>query len=236
LDDLQIKVYQAHRLLTEADELITAETIRNKFLSKTEKPRSLIGIFKDQNKKVEALIEKEYVNGTLRRYQNSLKHTIDLLKWKYNFTDIDIKKVDHAFLMEYEFYLRSERKCANNSAVKYIKNFDKIICICISNWWLIYDPFLNYKNKIKKVDRVYLTTGELQKMTNKDMVTDRLTQQRDIFVFCCFNRLAYADFKKLHRTEIFFTIFLSLWCYWNLDKVLSFGIEKSLCRGCFALS
>lgn len=113
----------------------------------------------------------------------SLKHTIDFLKWKYNLIDVDIKKVDHAFLMEYEFYLRSERKCANNSAIKYIKNFGKIIRICIANRWLIYDPFLNYKNKIKTVDRIYLTTGELQEMTNKDMVTDRLTQVRDIFLF-----------------------------------------------------
>jgi site-specific recombinase XerD len=202
LDDLQTKVYQAHRLLTEADELITAETIRNKFLGKTEKPRSLIEIFKDHNKKVEALIGKEYAKGTLCRYQTSLKHTIDFLKWKYNLTDIDIKKVDHAFLMEYEFYLRSERKCANNSAVKYIKNFGKIIRICIANRWLIYDPFLNYKNKIKTVDRVYLTTGELQEMTNKDMVTDRLTQVRDIFLFCCFTGLAYADVKKLRRWDL----------------------------------
>ncbi len=202
LDDLQTKVYQAHRLLTEADELITAETIRNKFLGKTEKPRSLIEIFKDHNKKVEALIGKEYAKGTLCRYQTSLKHTIDFLKWKYNLTDIDIKKVDHAFLMEYEFYLRSERKCANNSAVKYIKNFGKIIRICISNRWLIYDPFLNYKNKIKTVDRVYLTTGELQEVINKDMVTDRLTQVRDIFLFCCFTGLAYADVKKLRRSDL----------------------------------
>ena len=115
---------------------------------------------------------------------------------------IDIKKVDHAFLMEYEFYLRSERKCANNSAVKYIKNFGKIIRICIANRWLIYDPFLNYKNNIKTVDRVYLTTGELQEMTNKDMVTDRLTQVRDIFLFCCFTGLAYADVKKLRRWDL----------------------------------
>jgi len=104
--------------------------------------------------------------------------------------------------MEYEFYLRSERKCANNSAVKYIKNFGKIIRICIANRWLIYDPFLNYKNKIKTVDRVYLTTGELQEMTNKDMVTDRLTQVRDIFLFCCFTGLAYADVKKLRRWDL----------------------------------
>ncbi len=47
LDDLQTKVYQAHRLLNEADELITAETIRNKFMGRAEKPRSLISIFKE---------------------------------------------------------------------------------------------------------------------------------------------------------------------------------------------
>ncbi|MFI5140317.1 MAG: phage integrase SAM-like domain-containing protein [Sphingobacteriales bacterium] len=103
--------------------------------------------------------------------------------------------------MECEFYLRSERKCANNSVVKYIKNFGKIIRICIANRWLTYDPFLNYKNKIKTVDRVYLTTGELQEMTNKEMVTDRLTQVRDIFLFCCYTGLAYADVKKSHKRD-----------------------------------
>jgi site-specific recombinase XerD len=202
LDDLQTKVYQAHRLLTEADALITAETIRNKFLGKAEKPRSLIGIFKEHNRKVEALIGKEFTKGTLCRYKTSLKHTQDFLKWKYNLADIDIKLVDHAFITEYEFYLRSERKCANNSAVKYIKNFGKIIRICIANRWLTYNPFLNYKNKIKTVDRVYLTTEELQEMANKNMATDRLTQVRDIFLFCCFTGLAYADVKKLRRWDI----------------------------------
>jgi integrase len=202
LDDLQTKVYQAHRLLSEADDLITAETIRNKFMGKTEKPRSLIDIFKEHNRKVEALLGKEFTKGTLCRYKTSLKHTQDFLKWKYNLSDIDIKLVDHAFIMEYEFYLRSERKCANNSAVKYIKNFGKIIRICLANRWLVYNPFSNYKNKIKTVDRVYLTTEELQVMASKDMVTERLAQVRDIFLFCCFTGLAYADVKKLRRWDL----------------------------------
>lgn len=77
-----------------------------------------------------ALIGKEYAKGTLCRYQPSLKHTHDFLESKYNLSDINIKLVDHAFIMEYEFYLRSIRKRANNSAVKYIKNFGKIIQLC----------------------------------------------------------------------------------------------------------
>ena len=46
LDDLKNKVYEAHRQLTEIDTVITAETIRDKFMGKTEKPRCVIEIFK----------------------------------------------------------------------------------------------------------------------------------------------------------------------------------------------
>jgi site-specific recombinase XerD len=202
LDDMQKKVYEAHRLLTLADELITAEAIRNEFLGKTEKLQSLMAIFKEHNKKMEALLDKEYSKGTLTCFQTSLKHTGDFLKWKYKLADINIKQVDHAFIMEYEFYLRSECKCANNSAVKNIRNFGKIIRICMANGWLTKDPFVKYKTKMKIVDRSYLTTGELQEIAVKVMATDRLGQVRDIFVFCCFTGLAYADVQKLHKRDI----------------------------------
>ncbi|MFD2287569.1 phage integrase SAM-like domain-containing protein [Pedobacter petrophilus] len=72
-------------------------------------------------------------------------------------------------MTECDFYLRSVRKCANNSAVKYLKNFGKIIRICLSSGWLATDPFLNYKSKVKKVDRVYLNEVELQLIANKQL-------------------------------------------------------------------
>ena len=80
LDDLQSKIYQAHRLLTEADEPITSETMRDKFLGKAERIFFLIDIFNDHNQKMAALVGKDYTKGTLCRYQTSLKHTLDFLK------------------------------------------------------------------------------------------------------------------------------------------------------------
>jgi site-specific recombinase XerD len=202
LDHLQIKVYEAHSLLMEADEMITAETLRNKFQGKTEKCMTLIEVFKDHNLKMESLIGSEFKKGTAERYRTSLKHTIDFLTWKYGLIDIEIKKVDYTFISEYDYYLRSVRKCANNSAVKYLKNFGKIIRICLSNGWLSIDPFLNYKPKVKKVDRIYLNTEEILLMTNKKMVTERLTHVRDIFLFCCYTGLSYIDVKNLRRMDI----------------------------------
>ncbi|WP_425571154.1 phage integrase SAM-like domain-containing protein [Olivibacter ginsenosidimutans] len=40
------------------------------------------------------------------------------------------------------FYLRAQSVCGNNTTVRYIKNFKKIILICIANGWIQKDPFL----------------------------------------------------------------------------------------------
>jgi site-specific recombinase XerD len=202
LDTLQNQFYDAHSQLTESKSEVTAGTLKNKFLGKGEKVRMLMDIFRDHNKKINTLVGKEYAAGTAIRYQTSLKHTQDYLQWKYKISDIDIKKIDHDFITNYEFYLRSERNCANNSAFKYIKNFKKIVGICLSSGWLDKDPFINYKIKIKQVDRVFLSSEDLQMMANKSFSTERLNQVRDIFLFCCFTGLAYADVNKLKRNEI----------------------------------
>ena|SRR3569833_1354298 len=103
--------------------------------------KMLVQIFEEHNEQVKALVGKEYAQGTLDRYETSLKHTKSFLLWKYGSSDIDICSIDHAFITAYDFYLRSERNCNNNSTVK---NFKKIILICIVNGWLGKDPFLKY--------------------------------------------------------------------------------------------
>jgi hypothetical protein len=90
--------------MTEANKQVTAEAIRDIFLGKTEKPYTLMAVFKEHNDNMEALLGKEYTKGTLCRYQTSLKHTQNFLKWKYKIADIDIKLIDHAFIMNYDFY------------------------------------------------------------------------------------------------------------------------------------
>ena len=215
---LQGKIHQYHNQLLATGEPITAETLKNKVAGKSERARSLVKIFEDHNKKIEALLNDEFAPGTLERYKTSLKHTVDFLKWKYNVTDFDIKKIDHAFITEYEFYLRSVRKCNNNTAVKYIKNFGKIIRICIANGWLDKSPFVNYKSKVKEVERAFLVEEEIQVLASKEFATDRLNQVKDIFLFSCFTGLAYIDVKKLTKNNITIGIDGEKWIYTNRQK------------------
>jgi len=218
LDDLQSKVYEAHKILSAFDVPITAETLKNKLLGKTEKPKMLIGIFEEHNQQVKALIDKEFAKGTHKRYETSLRHTQDFLKWKYHLNDINIKKINHEFVTSYDFYLRTVRKCNNNSTIKYIKNFKKVVRICMANGWLDKDPFVKYKAKIKVVDRVFLSHDELATMAKKVFDLERLNQVRDIFLFSCFTGLAYADVQKLKQSEIVKGIDGEMWIYTKRQK------------------
>ncbi len=218
LDNLQSKVYEAHRSLFEKGEPITAEAIKHKLTGKDNCIHMLLDIFRDHNQKMKALIGKEFSPGTFERYEISLRHTQSFLEYRYGLSDIDIQKIDHSFISEYDFYLRSVRKCANNSAVKYIKNFGKIIRICLSNGWIIADPFANYKGRLKKIDRVFLSEEEIQKIAEKQFASERLTQVRDVFLFCCFTGLAYADVKKLRMDQIRKGIDGELWIFTHRQK------------------
>jgi site-specific recombinase XerD len=218
LDTIQAKVYEAHRQLLSSCELITAETLKNKYVGKSEKPRSLIKIYEDHNKQVEALVGNEFAPATLKRYKTSLSHTTDFLKWKFSVSDIDIRKIDHAFITDFEFYLRSECKCNNNSAVKYIKNFGKIVRLCLANGWLEKNPFVNYKAKIKEVERPFLNEEEIQAIINKEFKIDRLDFVRDIFIFSCYTGLAYVDVKNLGYSNINIGIDGEKWIFTNRQK------------------
>ena len=221
LDLLKIQIIDAQMELIHKKIPVTAETIKSKLLGVDERARMLVPIFQDHNNKIKELVGKEYAPGTLERYTTSLKHTIEFMQWKYNVSDIDITKIDHAFITDYEFWLRSVRNCANNTAVKYIKNFNKIIKICLANDWLEKNPFANYKSKVKEVERVYLSENEIQSIIEKDFKTERLSLVRDIFLFSCFTGLAYIDVKNLTKSHISFGIDGEKWIFTHRQKTES---------------
>ena len=202
LNDIELKINDTIRYLRDIGEELTADKIKNRFLGKSEKPVMLLDVFQEHNRKVAALVNQEFAPGTVTRYETTLKHTQDFMQWKYKINDIRVKQIDHRFISEFEFYLRSVRKCNNNSAFKYIKNFGKIVRICLASGWITVNPFLNYKIKIKKVERPFLSKEELETMASKKFISPRLEQVRDIFLFSCYTGLAYVDVQKLKRSEI----------------------------------
>ncbi|MDO8316788.1 MAG: site-specific integrase [Flavobacterium sp.] len=218
LDMMRSKVLSAEMDLIHKDEDVSLQNVQSIIKGLYKNHRTLIPIFQDHNDKMKELVGKKYAYGTLQRFEVTLNHIQNFLLWKYNASDILINKVDHAMITDLEFYLRSIKNCANNTAVKYIRNFRKIIKICLNNDWLEKNPFSKYEGKVYEIDKEFLTEEEIQKIYAKKFMNTRLEQVRDIFIFCCFTGLAYIDVQQLRSDHLGIGIDGNKWIFKNRQK------------------
>ncbi len=142
----------------------------------------------------------------------------EYLKADYKLEDINIRKIDHAFIIGYEFFLRTSKNSSDVSTAKYMKHFRKIINLSLAHRWIEQNPFVFYKNKAKPKEKEFLSKEELKKLTKKHFNIPRLELVRDTFLFCCYTGLSYSDMKKLKRTEIRKGDDGRLWIFTNREK------------------
>jgi site-specific recombinase XerD len=218
LNLMKSKVFDIQMELIHKNEDLNLENFKSRILGTQQRERMIIPIYQNHNDKIEELIGNGYAYGTLERFKISLKHLQEFIQWKFNVYDLSITKIDFAFVTEFEFYLRSIKKCNNNTAVKYVRNFRKIIKICMDNDWLDKNPCSRYEGKMKEVERDFLTEEELNKIYNKLFSSERLRLVRDIFIFSCYTGLAYVDVKQLTRFNISIGIDSEKWIFTHRQK------------------
>lgn len=218
LDSVKAQVTNIEIGLTHKKENLNIESFRKILFGNEERARMVMPIYKEHNDRIASLIGKGYALGTLERFKISMKHLSEFLFWKFEKRDIAIDKIDFALITDFEFYLRSVKNCNNNTSVKYVRNFRKIIKICLSNDWLEKDPFVKYNGIMKEVETEFLTHEEINNIYSKKFRTSRLELVRDIFIFCCYTGLAYVDVKGLNQNHIGLGIDGQKWIFKNRQK------------------
>lgn len=196
------KAWKTYMQLEERYQYVTADMLKKYFDKQGVERKTLSEAFKQHNKEMNELLEKEYAPATLKRYETTLNHVTNFLEYKCNKSDIELIELQYPFITDFEHYLKTVKECNHNSAVKYIKNFRKIINIAVKNDWLIKDPFAKYVSKFNEVNRGFLTESELDIITRKSIPNQRLDLVRDVFVFSCYTGLAYIDVQKLTSNNI----------------------------------
>ena len=144
LEVLRAKAFGIQKKLMLLGVDVTLEEFNRHWRGIKEKPRMLLEIFQHHNDQVKELMGSQYSSSTYRRYVTSLDHTRKFLEDCYQQKDISITALKYQFITDYEFWLKTKRKCNHNSTIKYLTNFKKIIHICIKNGWLERDPFVSF--------------------------------------------------------------------------------------------
>lgn len=203
LDTIRLRVMQIYREMELDREPISAQKVVDKYLGRDSKPEiMLLDVFREHNDRCHKLAGNGMASATVVRYETSYKHTTAFIQSVYCKQDIPITDVDHKFITDYEFWLRTERKCNHNSATKYLKNFKKIIRIALANDYISKDPFANIKFKLDEVERDFLEDHEIKAIIDKDIPIQRLAQVRDVFIFAVFTGLAFSDLKGLKQEHL----------------------------------
>ena len=202
LDNVKNRLFEIYDSLLKDRKDVSATIVKNTYLGKAGKEYMVLEIFQEHNNEIESLLGKGFTKGTLQRYKAAFKHVSAYIQHNYNRNDIPVRRIDHKFITGLEFFLKSKRNCEHNTAIKYVVNFKKIIRIAYANEWITKDPFFHWKATWKTKEKQYLTQTELDALRDKKSFLPRLDLVKDIFVFCCYTGLAYADVKQLKSKHI----------------------------------
>ena len=202
LETVRTKVLQIHRLLEQDNKPITADILKRRYYGEGESPKMLLEVFNDHNKKCRDLLGKDFVLGTVLRYERTIRYLSEYMKQAYRMADIPLKDITDEFIRGFEHYLKTNKPCSQNATVKYLKNLKKIIRLALANHWIVVDPFFEIRLRQTATNRAFFLEEEIKVLMNKEFTIPRLETVRDIFIFCCFTGLAFSDVQHLTAEHI----------------------------------
>lgn len=217
LDEIKASLHRIYHDIQRQD-TVTAEKMKNEFLGFSESHETLLNLFAKHNEDVKALVGISKSAATYQKYEVTRKHLASFIQSKYNLSDISLKSISNMFINDFEVYLMTTGGCNHNTTAKFMQFFKRIVLIARNNALITGDPFANYKIRLKRVDRGYLTEEEINKILKKKFATKRLEHVRDIFIFSCFTGLAYIDVKNLTQDNIRTSFDGSIWVMTKRQK------------------
>jgi integrase len=202
IDATRDKIYRIKLKIDQEEKPLTLGNLRYYYSGQRDNERTIMKLFDNHNSFCEKKVGFQLAQATYDRYLTCRKHFKNFLKKEYKVEDLPISKIDKELFEKFDLYLRIEKKCANNTAIKYIRNFNKIIRIAVEKAWIPSSPYKEVGFRLEEIEKPHLTQEELHSVQEKDISIQRLKIVRDIFVFCCYTGLAFADVKELTEDNI----------------------------------
>ena len=204
LNEVQSKVYRIYEDFRKDEKPFTSQMVKARYLGEDRRRFSFQNLIDYHNEKMQHKLHK----NTMGQYKTSQRYMVEYILKEYKITDILLSELDYSFIISFENFLRSytpnsgQSKIGNNTAMKHIKRLRRMVTLAYQMEWIDRDPFVNYKIKIEKKEREFLTGNELQCIENLSSKIERLVVVKDLFVFSCYTGISYSDIVRLTTVNI----------------------------------
>lgn len=196
LDQISYKCKELFDKLRYRGAPFTLDQLITQIKGDEELPDTILGYLK---KKVEELKNRVGIDispATLQKYQRCIMHMQQFLFNKYRNRDIAIASITPDLIMEFFYFLRTEKNNSHNTSVNYVKCLKTVLFPAIKKGYMGEDPFIGLRIAPKQVMRGFLTLDEIRVIEELTELKDGIKQVRDIFIFACYTGLAYIDIKQ----------------------------------------
>jgi len=223
LSQVQAQLFQCFQNLKLSGKLITAELIKAEYLDESNNSKTLQNLIEYHTKKTEKIL----ASGTLRNFDVTRRYINKYLNNVLKTSDIYLKELDYKFICDFANFLRlywpkgHPKAMGNNTVMKHIQRFRKIVTLGYHIEWIERDPFVRWKPTYEKRERPYLSDNELSNIETYDFPIARLERVRDLFVFSCYTGIAYVDIMSLSNDNIIKGIDGNDWIFTNRQKTKS---------------
>ena len=225
LDKIRVGINKAYQDICDKDNYVTAEKVRNVFLGMGMNHETLLAVFRQHNEDYEKQVGKIKSLRSYWKYCIVYKHLEEFIKQRYKVSDIALKELAHAFITDFELFLRTEKNHCNNTVWSYMMPFRSIIFMAINNGWLQRDPFYAYSITKEETKRGFLSKEEINLLIKGTFKKPSYTLIRDLFIFCTFTGLSWTDMANLTKENLQTSFDGHLWIKTNRQKT---GTESNI--------
>lgn len=197
------EINQAFLYLKVQEKSFDVEDIFKQYKGETIKEdQTIMGIFNLHIARQEKLIGVSTTQVSVAKFHQTKQHLKTFIKWEFQKSDYLLKDLQMSFITEFEYYLKAEKKFEANTIHKTLQRFKQVIKLAVGMDYLAKDPFLLHKNKKPKKQVIFLSKEELNRIENHLFASERLQQVADMFIFCSYTGLAYAEMANLSKNDI----------------------------------
>jgi integrase len=203
LESTMIKVHQIITQLTVLNKPFNIHTIKDTLDGKSLGQVTVLKAFDEHLKFMKRLKGKEYEQPTIIKYANTRLRIQQFTKWRFKRKDLYLYELNDQFLTEFEMFLKDKFDNSKTTCYKHYQRFTLVVRKAISKGYLDKYPFREYKIRMPKKRIEYLDREELQRLEDVEITLPRLSTVRDVFIFCCYTGLAYAEVHSLRPEHIY---------------------------------
>ena len=165
-------------------------------------PETIIDFLNDKVLELTGRVGVDITEATLQKYNRCINHIRGFLKLKFGNNDMSVSSITNSVLMDFIYYLRTEKDNSHNTSVNYIKCLKTVLMPAIKNGVIQNDPFIGLKIAPKLVLRGFLSVEEIKKLEKLKDLSEGVGQALDIFLFSCYTGMAYIDVKQFSRKHL----------------------------------